>query len=192
MAIYWHIFLCQHCSKHDLFLYKFTLFETSRYTPLVTSACYSIGLLYTLHLIGILACWYGITKELSSWIVPKIVLKSTTVVVSIAITCILTYFITNDPRYIGELIARGLNADYAEHKSAIDIGTTVLVTVSAALAMGQTWLLVLLVGCYKDTREKELERMLEKAMRKEKTKEAKRRKERGEGNGKDGLYTTFI
>ncbi|VDK77212.1 unnamed protein product [Cylicostephanus goldi] len=146
----------------------------SSYTPLVTSACYSVGLLYLFHLLGILTFWYGITKELSSWIVPKIVLKTTTVLACIIITCVLTYFITNNPAYIGNVIARGLNADYLDHKSAIDIGTIIVVTVCAAVAMGQTWLLALLIGCYKDTRKKELQRLLEEAMRREKAKFGKR------------------
>ncbi|ETN73140.1 hypothetical protein NECAME_18506 [Necator americanus] len=98
----------------------------------------------------------------------------------------------NDPRSIGQLIARGLNVDYLEHKSAIDIGTTVLVTVSAALGMGQTWLLILLISCYNDTRMKELERMLEVAMRKEKAKEERKRKEKQKLNNNNELYTTFI
>ncbi|WKY12564.1 hypothetical protein Q1695_003837 [Nippostrongylus brasiliensis] len=148
------------------------------YTPLATSACFSIGMLYTSHLLATVAGWYGITRERSSWIVPKIVLKCTTVILLVAITCIITYFILYNPRHIGEFIARGLNADYLEHKSAIDVGVVVLVTVSASLSMGQIWLLLLLYGCYTETRKKELQRMFEKAIAKEKADEQRRRKDK--------------
>ncbi|VDM85164.1 unnamed protein product [Strongylus vulgaris] len=155
---------------------------------MVTSACYSIGLLYVFHLFGILTFWYGISQELSSWIVPKIVLKFTTVLIFVVITCVLTYFINNNPAYVGIFIARGLNVDYLDYEGAIDIGATVLVTVSAAMAMGHIWLLVLLIGCYKDVRKKEIELLVEKAMKKEKAKFEKRPIAGREG----GLYTTFI
>ncbi|KAK5983714.1 hypothetical protein GCK32_007233 [Trichostrongylus colubriformis] len=165
------------CSLTTAFVKCIQLLQHFGYTPIATFACYSIGVLYTSHLIAILACWYGITRELSSWIVPKIVLKCTTVMLLIAITCILSYFISKNPSYFGGVIARGLNVDYLEHKSAIDFGTIVLVTITAAVAMGQIWLLLLLIGCYRDTRKKELRRLLEEALRVEKSKEEQRQKE---------------
>ncbi|VDO30332.1 unnamed protein product [Haemonchus placei] len=174
----------KNCKKKWLIvtrLYNSLSLGNFRYTPLATSACYSIAVLYASHLFAILACWFGITRELSSWIVPKIVLKCTTVVILIVMTCILTYFILNNPRYIGGAIARGLNVDYLEHKSAIDFGTVVLVTVTAALAMGQIWLLLLIIGCYRETRQKELRRLLEKALRNEKLKENERKRSKKGG-----------
>ncbi|XGW34978.1 hypothetical protein V3C99_018764 [Haemonchus contortus] len=170
------------CSLTTAFVKCVQLLQHFGYTPLATSACYSIAVLYASHLFAILACWFGITRELSSWIVPKIVLKCTTVILLIVMTCILTYFILNNPRYIGGVIARGLNVDYLEHKSAIDFGTVVLVTVTAALAMGQIWLLLLIIGCYRETRQKELRRLLEKALRSEKLKEDERKRSKKEAH----------
>ncbi|XGW34977.1 hypothetical protein V3C99_018764 [Haemonchus contortus] len=129
------------CSLTTAFVKCVQLLQHFGYTPLATSACYSIAVLYASHLFAILACWFGITRELSSWIVPKIVLKC-----------------------------------------AIDFGTVVLVTVTAALAMGQIWLLLLIIGCYRETRQKELRRLLEKALRSEKLKEDERKRSKKEAH----------
>lgn len=51
-----------------------------------------------------------------------------------------------------------------------------LVTVSAALAIGQIWLLLLLIGCYKEIRQKEVQQLLEAALLKEKNNEERKRR----------------
>ncbi|CAB3405606.1 unnamed protein product [Caenorhabditis bovis] len=144
-----------------------------------TAAVSSIGVLYSIHVLCILACWYGLARRKSSWLVPKIVLKITTVFLCVSLTLILAFFVSSNSPTIGNLIADGFNAEYYDHKAVIDMGCMVIVFVSAILSFAQAWLLILLVNIYRQIRAEELERLCERAIRKLEKRDmkyAKRRK----------------
>ncbi|EFO91845.1 hypothetical protein CRE_08528 [Caenorhabditis remanei] len=156
-------------SVQFLQLYGFNFFATA--------AVSSIGVLYAVHILCILACWYGLARQRSSWLVPKIVLKGTTVLICVALTLILAFFVSSNSPVIGNAIAHGFNAEYYDHRAVIDMACLVIVGVSTALSMAQGWLLVLLINIYRQVREEELERLCEKALKKlEKKKKEKTKK----------------
>uniref|UniRef100_A0A8R1EV66 Uncharacterized protein n=1 Tax=Caenorhabditis japonica TaxID=281687 RepID=A0A8R1EV66_CAEJA len=145
-------------SVQFLQLYGFNFFATS--------AVSSIGVLYAVHILCILACWYGLARRRSSWLVPKIVLKLTTVLICVSLTLILAFFVSSNSVLIGNAIAQGFNAEYYDHRAVIDMACLVIVGVSTALSVAQGWLLVLLINIYRQIREDELEELCEKALKK--------------------------
>lgn len=145
-------------SVQFLQLYGFNFFATA--------AVSSIGTLYAVHILCILACWYGLARKRSSWLVPKIVLKGTTVLICVGLTLILAFFVSSNSPVIGNVIAHGFNAEYYDHRAVIDMACLVIVGISTGLSMAQGWLLVLLINIYRQIREDELERLCEKALKK--------------------------
>ncbi|CAI5442810.1 unnamed protein product [Caenorhabditis angaria] len=126
---------------------------------IATAAVSSIGVLYSVHVLCILASWYGLIRQKSSWLVPKIVLKATTVVICMVLTLILAFFVSSNSPKIGNFIAEGFNAEYYDHRAVIDMACLVIVGISAILSMAQAWLLVLLINIYRQIRAQELERL---------------------------------
>nr|pir hypothetical protein C23H3.8 - Caenorhabditis elegans [Caenorhabditis elegans] len=111
-------------SVQFLQLYGFNFFATA--------AVSSIGVLYAVHILCILACWYGLARQRSSWLVPKIVLKGTTVLICVAITLILAFFVSSNSPIIGNAIAHGL----AKESVTLDQIDSVVITHASPGHMG--------------------------------------------------------
>ncbi|PAV87706.1 hypothetical protein WR25_03745 [Diploscapter pachys] len=135
------------------------------WNPVATSTMSCASVLYVLHIICILCSCHGLSSQLSSWIVPKLVLKATTIVLCASVTVFLSFFLSFESPRLGKILGVAFNADFTSRAKEIRMGSVVLLAASAALSIVHTWLLILMIDCYKKVREKELERVCEQTLR---------------------------
>ena len=130
-----------------------------------------VGTLYGLHLLGIASSWIGFAQEKSAFIIPKLVLKLTTIVGLYIFTVVLLFFCLTESDYIGEIIAKGFNTEYHNAKEIVDENAAKAAGVGVALCLYQTCLFVLLWYCYRNIRDAEVTFLLQKYLKEEKRKQ---------------------
>ena len=130
-----------------------------------------MGILYALHLCCIAFSWVGFAQEKSTFIVPKLVLKATTVLGCYALTFLLVYFCLSESYFLGDIIAKGFNTEYHHAKEIVDGHAATAAGVGAGATVIQSCLFVILWSCYNTIREKEVSDMLQKYLKSEKQKE---------------------
>ena len=106
--------------------------------------------------------WHGIAASHSLWLVPEIVLKGVTAIVTSLSTASLAYFILSDFSVVGRLIAENSSWDYYEEKATVDMAALIGIAIGAAFSMAQFWLLLILIHTYSTIRTKEVNRQVHK------------------------------
>ncbi|VDP08303.1 unnamed protein product [Soboliphyme baturini] len=107
--------------------------------PLLVVSCFAILLML-----------YGIWKEKYLWILPQIVVKITTILISTALAALFTYLLITQPQMAVHLTAPILaEVDSTSLKNAIKVGGSVFMLGSIVFILFQMWFTVTLITCYK-------------------------------------------
>ncbi|CAJ0576440.1 unnamed protein product, partial [Mesorhabditis spiculigera] len=138
------------------FLKCIHFFKLQRYNSFSTAAVTAGGCLYSVHIICILLAWAGLAAGKSLFLVPKIVLKTITVLMCLAATALLAFFIQNDFSVVGRLIAENTPLDYYEQRTTMEMAAMIIVGIGTVATIIQFWLLVLLVQCYRGMTRREI------------------------------------
>lgn len=128
---------------------------------MITAWLVATSLLYTLHVICILANWYGVLRERPLWLIPKIVLKLFTITFCIASTVAVGYFLWDESYLLKFLIAQSRDKEYYAAKSTLAIGGSVLFLTCAIFTAIQVGLLKILLDSFNHIQSMYIERLIE-------------------------------
>uniref|UniRef100_A0A914VXD9 Metallo-beta-lactamase domain-containing protein n=1 Tax=Plectus sambesii TaxID=2011161 RepID=A0A914VXD9_9BILA len=138
------------------------LYLTIKSNPVAAGWFVASVMIYLLHFFCVLAKWYGIWRQRSLWILPKIVLKVFTVLLCVSVSAFFGYLVWNRSRMIINLVTRETSLSYRDARTAIKYGGSFLVAACCAFTCVQIWFLIVIYDCYRYVRDQELTAALQK------------------------------
>lgn len=119
-------------------------------------------MLYTLHFICNLANWYGLWRESSTLMLPKLVVKLFTVLFCTAFTLFILFCLSQGSSWMIHHLMHYANLDYYAASSIISFGGTILVGAATVFTIIQLWFLYILYEGYSMVREKEMQKIVDR------------------------------
>uniref|UniRef100_A0A1I8A6V5 Uncharacterized protein n=1 Tax=Steinernema glaseri TaxID=37863 RepID=A0A1I8A6V5_9BILA len=129
--------------------------------PVATGWVISLALLYVLHVLCIVLILFGVLFDKPLWMIPKLILKSFTILLCCGFTITVLYWILAESEYLEDLVLSVIHfQDYASPAKIRFIGIGVLVA-SFVVTVLQFWLMYILLEAYGYVKEMQIRRKVE-------------------------------
>lgn len=113
------------------------------------------SLMFFLSFMCTLAMFYGVWRERYLWIVPKLVMKISAIVLYSATTVALVYMMMEHSQYLLDLVAEHVTkSDYEAARLALRTGGGGLAVAFLLMALAHVWFFYILYRCYKYLKDK--------------------------------------
>ncbi|TKR87605.1 hypothetical protein L596_011978 [Steinernema carpocapsae] len=121
--------------------------------PVATGWIISVSLLYVLHVICIIMVFFGSLFNKPLWVIPKLILKTFTILLCSGFTFVLFYWIVSESEYLEDLVTSVIHTDrYASDAKIRIIGIGMLIA-SMVFTFLQFWLMHVLIESYSYVKE---------------------------------------
>lgn len=123
-------------------------------------------MLYAMHLLCNLANWYGLWRENSTLMLPKLVVKLFTVLCCTSFTLFILFCLSQGSSWMINQLMHYANLDYYAASSIIwgSFGGTILVGAATGFTIIQLWFLYILYEGYSLIREKEMQKIVDRRL----------------------------
>lgn len=134
-----------------------------RSNPVATAWLTACLLLYIMHVVCILANWYGVIRSRPLWMIPKLVLKLLTILICISSTCAMGYLIWVESPLLRFLVAKSRDMEYYAAKSTMAFMGAVLFVSCFVFSILQCAFLKILLDCFGHVEAIYTERLVDEA-----------------------------
>ncbi|KAK0412162.1 hypothetical protein QR680_006069 [Steinernema hermaphroditum] len=135
--------------------------------PVAAGWVISVSLLYVLHVICIVLILFGVLFNKPLWMIPKLILKSFTILLCCGFTFTIFYWILSESEHLEDLVLSVIHfQDYASPAKIRFIGIGVLIA-SIIVTLLQFWLMYILVESYSYVKEMRIRQKVDAMVQKQ-------------------------